>query len=119
MAVKADTAHLFAQSRPNYNSNIEQPEVELHESLTTMELKKTPPSGLVGGAQTQNRLVPYLYMVDKNSGGISRVRSPNPTSGPPAQGSSVRKINPHNFWLHKPAGIQLVEETSGAPSSSS
>ena len=36
-----------------------------------------------------------------------------------AQGSSARKISPYNFWLQKPVGIELVEETSGAPSSSS
>ena len=45
--------------------------------------------------------------------------SPSPTSGPPAQGSSARKISLYNFWLQKPAGIESVEGTSGAPSSSS
>ena len=38
---------------------------------------------------------------------------------PPTQDSSARKINPHNFWLQKPVGIELVEETSGATRSSS
>ena len=47
------------------------------------------------------------------------MRSPRPTSGPPAQDSSARKISPHNFWLWKPAGIELVEEAAGAISSSS
>ena len=38
---------------------------------------------------------------------------------PPAQDSSARKISPHNFWLQKPAGIELVEEDSAVLSSSS
>ena len=38
---------------------------------------------------------------------------------PPAQDSSSRKVSPHNFWLQKPVGIELVEETSRAPSNSS
>ena len=45
--------------------------MQLNGSLTTMELKKPHPSRLVEGAQTQNRLVPHPYVVDKNSGGIS------------------------------------------------
>ena len=40
-----------------------------------------------------------------------------PIPGPPAQGSSVRKLSPHNFRLRKPVGIELVEEAAGAPSS--
>ena len=32
-----------------------------------------------------------------------------------AQGSNARKIDPYNFWLWKPAGIELVKETAGAP----
>ena len=31
------------------------------------------------------------------------MRSPSPPLGPPAQGSSARKISPYNFWLQKPA----------------
>ena len=50
---------------------------------------------------------------------ITGVKSPNPTRGPPAQDSSARKVSPHNFWLQKPRGFDSVEETSGAPSSSS
>ena len=46
------------------------------------------------------------------------VRNPRPTPGPLAKGFSVRKISPHDFWLQKPARIELVEETVGAPSSS-
>ena len=29
----------------------------------------------------------------------SEVRDPSPRPDYPAQGSSTRKINPHNFWL--------------------
>ena len=43
-------------------------------------------------------------------------RNPRPTSGCPAQDSSVRKISPHN-WLQKPAGTESVEEAVGALSS--
>ena len=60
-----------------------------------------------------NVLVPYPPVVDKNSGGISWEQ------GVPAQGFSARKISPHNFWLQKPVGIELEEETSGAPNNSS
>ena len=42
-----------------------------------------------------------------------------PTPPPSAQGSSTRKIIPHNFWLQKPERIELVGETAGMPSSSS
>ena len=48
----------------------------------------------------------------------SRARSPSPTADLPAQGSSAREITPHNIWLQKPVVIELVEEISGAPSSS-
>ena len=41
-------------------------------------------------------------------------RNPSPTTGPPAQGSSARKVSPHNFLLQKPAGTKLVEETARA-----
>ena len=71
-----------------------------------MELKKPHPSRLVEGAHTWNGLVPHLPVVDKYSGGdISGARSPSPTPGPPAQGSSARKISQYNFWLQKPVEI--------------
>ena len=50
---------------------------------------------------------------------ISGSRSPSPTPGLPAQGSSARKISPHNFWLQKSVRIESVEENSGVSSSSS
>ena len=82
-----------------------------------MELKKLHPSRLVRRVETQNKLVPHPHMVDKNLGEISRAgRSPAPHQNPYlAQGSSVRKINLHNFWLQTPAEIELVEESSGVP----
>ena len=72
-----------------------------------MELKKPHPSRLVVGAQTWNGFVQHSRVVDKNSGGISWERGGQPHDRPPAQGSSARKISPHNFWLKKPAGIEL------------
>ena len=70
----------------------------------------------------RNGLVAHPCVVDKNSGGISWEQGvPAPHQAPPAQGSSARKVSPHDFWLQKPAGflIESVEETSGAPGSSS
>ena len=96
-------------------------------SLTTTELKKPYPSRLVGGAQTWNGLVQHPRG-QKFGRDTSRMRSPRSTPGfqcleykspqLPAQDSSARDISPH-FWLQKPAGTELVEETTGAPSSSS
>ena len=48
--------------------------------------------------------------------GISGVRSPSPTPEPPDEGSSARKISPHNPWLQKPVEIESGEETSRVPS---
>ena len=94
-------------------------EIKLNGSLTTTELKKPHPSRLVGGAQTQNWLVLYPHVVDKNSGGIYREQGVPAPHQAPSQQSSARKVSPHNFWLKKPSGIESVEETSLAPSSSS
>ena len=67
-----------------------------------------------------NRLVPHSHVVDKNLGGIPEEQGvPALIQVPPAQSSAARKISPNNFWLQKLVGIELVEETSGAPSSSS
>ena len=41
------------------------------------------------------------------------VRDRSPTPDHPAQGSSAGKINPHNFWLWKPVGVGVAEETAG------
>ena len=64
------------------------------------------------------QLVPHPRVVDKNLGEISQEQGgPDPHQYPqprvPIPGT------PHNFWLQKSAGIELVEETAGAPSSSS
>ena len=50
---------------------------------------------------------------------ILGARSPSATTGPPAQGSSARKISPYKSWLQKLVRNESMEETSGAPSSSS
>ena len=62
-----------------------------------MELNKPHPSRLVGGAETQNRLVSHPYVVDENSEGISQEQ------GVPAsvQGSSARKISPPQLLAAK------------------
>ena len=93
-------------------------EIKLNGSLTTMELKKPHLSRLVGGVQTQSRLVPHPHAVDKNLGRISQepeVRVPHQSPQPrvPVPG----RLNPQNFCLQKAMGIESVEETSGAPSS--
>lgn len=49
---------------------------------------------------------------------ILGAKGPRPTPRAPAQDSRIRK-NPYNFWLQKPAGIESVEETARAPTSSS
>ena len=41
------------------------------------------------------------------------------TRRPPTEGPSARKVSPQNFCLKKPAGIEPMEEISGAPNSSS
>ena len=85
-----------------------------------MELKKPHASRLVGGAETWIGQIPHPHVVDKNSGGISQewgVPASHQASPAPAQDSSAGKINPHNFWLQNPVGIELVEELleSGEP----
>ena len=67
----------------------------------------------------RNGLVPNPCVVDTNLGGISGEQGAPVPYQTPAQGSSARKISPHNFWLQKPLGIESVEETTGVPSSSS
>ena len=67
----------------------------------------------------QNGLVSQ-HVVDKKIGrDILGVRSYSPKPGHPAQGSSARKVSPLYFWMQNPAGIELMEETSGVPSNSS
>ena len=41
-----------------------------------------------------------------------KIQEPRPTSDPPTQDSSARKISPYNFWLQKPVGIESVEEAA-------
>ena len=46
-----------------------------------------------------NRLVLNPHMVEIKWRDISGARDPSPTPDHLAQGSSARKISPHNFWL--------------------
>ena len=65
-------------------------------------------------------LAPHPCVVDKNGEGHLGSEEFQPRKpGPTVQVSSARKTSPHNFWLQKPAGIGLVEETTGVLSSSS
>ena len=84
-----------------------------------MELKKPRPSRLVGGVETQNRLVSYSHVVDKNSEGISQEQGvPAPHQDPqprvPVPGREVpttsgwgkkkkkkRWSRERNFWSPK------------------
>ena len=68
-------------------------------------MERADPSPTCGGLKIQE--------------GYLRSEESQPTPGPLAQGSSARKISPHNFWLQNSVGIESVEETSGAPCSSS
>ena len=65
------------------------------------------------------QLVPYPCVVDKNSGGISWEQEvPAHIRYSPPRFSVPGRLSLQNFWLQKPAGIELVEETSEVPSSS-
>ena len=50
--------------------------------------------------------------------GYLRSEESQPHTKPPTQDSCARKVSPHNLWMQNPSGIELVEETSGAPGSS-
>ena len=90
-------------------------------SLTTTELKKPHPTRLVGGAHMQSRLVFHPHVVDKNSGGISweqGVPAPHQGHSPSFQ---FQEDKSPQLLAAKTRGeeIELVEEISGAPDSSS
>ena len=75
-------------------------EIELNGSLIAMELKKPHPSRLVRRSTDAEWAGPTPTCgASKFSRDILGVRSPSPTPRPPAQGSSSRKISPHNFGL--------------------
>ena len=110
-----------SKSQLKYRTTIIQTikKIELNGSLTTTELKKPHPSGLVGGVQMWNRLASHPCVVDKNSGGLSWEQ------GVPAHQALQPRVPvpgryvPNNFWLQKPVGIESVEEAAGALSNSS
>ena len=111
--------HIKITTKISNNDHSESSENELNGSLIALELKKPHPPRIVEGTQKQNGLVPDPRVVVKFGKDISGAGNPRPTPGPPAKGSSAKKISPHNFWLQEPMGIELVEEPSGASSSSS
>ena len=47
----------------------------------------------------EEQVVPNPHVVDKNQEGYLERRDVSPTPDHPAQGSSARKVSPHNFWL--------------------
>ena len=62
------------------------------------------------------RMVPYLCVVDKNQ--ERYLRSMIPVSHQTTQPRVLRKPSPHNFWLQKPVGVGVVEETAGCSAES-
>ena len=119
------TARLLTQPHQSYNWNREQP--SLRTVRNRVEWKsdnyrvKETTSIETGrrGADTEWADLSPMCGGWKFGRVISGESRPRPTPGPPAQGSSARKISPLNFWLQKPVDIELVKETTGAPSSSS
>ena len=64
-----------------------------------------------------NGLDPHPHVVDKNSGGTSWEQGVPAPHQDPSPGFQLQEDKSHSFWLQKPAGIESVGETSGAPSS--
>ena len=63
-------------------------------------IKEETTSRLVGGMETKNGLVPHSHVVGKNPEGyLGSKGTQSHTRLLPVQGSSARKISPHNFWL--------------------
>ena len=65
-----------------------------------------------------NGQVPHLHVVDKIREGYLKSEEFQAHTGHPSPGFQCQK-SPHNFWLQKPAGIDMVEVTTGVPSNSS
>ena len=104
-------------------------EIEWNRSLTTTKLswtevwqignwKTTPTQTGIGGVLTQKGIAPHPHG-SKLRRDISGARSPRPTSGPPSHHFSARKVSSRNDWLRKSVRTESVEETAGAPGSSS
>ena len=69
-------------------------EIELNASLTTMELKKSHPSRMVGGGADTECADPipvWIKIWDR----YLRSKESQTQTRPP----SARKVSPHNFWL--------------------
>ena len=94
-------------------------EIELNGSLTTIELRKHLHPHWQGGCRCRTGWSHTHVWRIKTQEGYLKSKESQPYTRPLAQGSSARKVSPHNFWLQKLAGIESVEETSGPPNSSS
>ena len=80
--------------------------VKLHGSLTTKYLKKPHSSRQVGGEEMwrwaerwwngQSHILVWWIKIRRDTSGV---RDPSPRPDHTAQVSSIRKINPYNFWL--------------------
>ena len=87
--------------------------IELYGGPTTKDLKKPNSSKWVGGVETDSQdgedvvwrqqraewVVPHSHVVDKIRRETLGDSDPCPTPDCAAQGSSTRKMKPHNFWL--------------------
>ena len=99
------------------NHHSEPSEIELNGSLTTKELNHIHSDWKEGHRRGMGWSHIHMWWIKIWEGYLGNKES-QPHTRTPSQGSSARKISPHNFWLQKPVGIESLEETSGAPSSS-
>ena len=100
--------------KTNNNQNCQ--EIRLYGSPTTKDKKKPHSSRWVREAESQRlaerygdamwygkaaveRVVTHSHVVDKIQEGYLGSKQSQPRSHCTAQGSSARKIDPHNFWL--------------------
>ena len=97
----------IAKTTLDYKTNITQKcqKIKLCGTPTTKDLKKSHSSGQVRGAEMQRGAEMwngwshiYVWWI-KIGRDILGARDPSPRPDHPAQGSSDRKISPHNFWL--------------------
>ena len=79
--------------------------IKLYGSPTTKDMKKPHSSRWVSGAETlrreeqqneQSHIHVWWIKIRRYTLGVS---DPSPSPDHTAQGSSAKKINPHNFWL--------------------
>ena len=115
MVAQVNRARLLERPHQNHNLIIEPPPPRTVRNRVewkpdTSELKKSHPSRLAGGCRCRRGWSHiHVWWVKIREGYLGREESQTHTR-PPVQGSSARKISPHNFWMQKPSGIELVEK---------